>query len=58
MRLAFLAVQALDGFENTRAHVAGAVPALLERGGFSVARIDRLRTLWGRLELLAATPSR
>jgi ubiquinone/menaquinone biosynthesis C-methylase UbiE len=57
MRAAFLAVQLLDGFENTRAHVAGELPELIERSGFAVTSMDRLRTAWGTLELLAATPS-
>lgn len=57
MRAAFLAIQLLDGFENTRQHLAGELPQLIERGGFSVTRIDRLRTMWGTLELMVATPT-
>jgi ubiquinone/menaquinone biosynthesis C-methylase UbiE len=55
MRTAFFALRALDGFERTRAHARGELPALIERAGFSdVKRRDRLRTGWGTLELLCA----
>jgi ubiquinone/menaquinone biosynthesis C-methylase UbiE len=52
---AFLALRTLDGFERTRAHARGELPALIEQAGFcAVARRDRLRTCWGSLELLSA----
>jgi hypothetical protein len=56
MRGAFLLLQALDGFENTRDHAAGRLPALLHGAGFEdVTTNARLRTAWGTLELLCAT---
>jgi hypothetical protein len=58
MRLAFLRVQLLDGFANTRQHAAGELPRLIRQAGFSVETIDRLRTVWGELELLATTRTR
>lgn len=57
MRALFLAVRLLDGFQNTRLHAAGELPALIAGSGFALDRIDRLRTAWGTLELLAATPA-
>ena len=51
----FFALRTLDGFERTRAHARGELPALIEQAGFSeVRRRDRLRTAWGTLELLCA----
>jgi SAM-dependent methyltransferase len=57
MRAAFLCVQFLDGFQGTRQHAAGKLPELIAQAGFDVHTIDRLRTLSGALELLAATPT-
>ena len=57
MRVAFLCVQLLDGFQSTRQHAAGELPGLIADAGFEVETIDRLRTLSGTLELLTATPS-
>jgi ubiquinone/menaquinone biosynthesis C-methylase UbiE len=57
MRVAFLAVQLLDGFQNTRAHAEGEVPGLIARSGFTVTPLDRLRTAWGSLELFTCTAS-
>ena len=57
MRAAFLYVQLLDGFQSTRQHAAGQLPDLIAEAGFNVETIDRLRTISGTLELLAATPS-
>lgn len=57
MRLAFLYVRLLDGFGNTRQHAAGALPGLIADAGFTVERIDRLRTVAGTLELLSARPA-
>jgi ubiquinone/menaquinone biosynthesis C-methylase UbiE len=54
MRVAFLFVQLLDGFQTTRQHVAGELPDLIAQAGFDVSTIDRLRTITGTLELLAA----
>jgi SAM-dependent methyltransferase len=55
MRAAFLMLQLLDGFENTRDHAAGRVPSLLTHAGFVEVRVERRwRTLWGSLELIAA----
>jgi ubiquinone/menaquinone biosynthesis C-methylase UbiE len=55
MRLAFLALRTLDGFEPTRAHARGELPALIAQAGFGEVRVrDRLRTGWGALELLSA----
>jgi ubiquinone/menaquinone biosynthesis C-methylase UbiE len=56
MRVAFLFVQLLDGFQTTRQHVAGEFPDLIAQAGFEVSTIDRLRTISGTLELLGATP--
>jgi SAM-dependent methyltransferase len=55
MKLAFLALRALDGFERTSAHARGELPALIAQAGFCEVRVrDRLRTGWGVLELLSA----
>jgi hypothetical protein len=56
MRVAFLYIQLLDGFRNTRQHAAGQLTELIAEAGFNVHTIDRLRTISGTLELLAATP--
>lgn len=56
MRLAFLALRALDGFEPTRVHAQGRLPEVIAHAGFAdVRRRDRLRTGFGVLELLSAT---
>jgi SAM-dependent methyltransferase len=55
MRAAFLVLQAIDGFSNTRAHAAGRLPSIIGAGGFTgVTTYARLRTAWGSLELLEA----
>jgi ubiquinone/menaquinone biosynthesis C-methylase UbiE len=55
MRGAFFVLQLIDGFDGTRDHVAGLLPAFIEEAGFAKARChDRLRTGWGSLELLSA----
>ena len=55
MRLAFLALRTLDGFERTRTHARGELPAMVAVAGFGEVRVrDRLRTGWGALELLSA----
>lgn len=54
-RAAFLGLQLLDGFANTADHAAGRLAALIAGAGFrSVTEHDRLRTVWGTLELLEA----
>ena len=56
VRATFLAVQLLDGFETTRDHAAGLLPALMQEAGFAdVHRYARRRTLWGTLDLLTGT---
>jgi ubiquinone/menaquinone biosynthesis C-methylase UbiE len=55
MRVAFGALQRIDGIEGTRDHAAGRLPAFLAHAGFpAVERYRRLRTGWGSLELLEA----
>jgi len=45
MKTVFVVLRALDGFDRTRAHARGELPALIEQAGFSeVRRRDRLRT--------------
>lgn len=54
-RALFLLVQALDGAETTRANVNGKVPGIAESAGFrEICLLDRWRTIWGSLELIAA----
>ena len=56
MRAAFLVLQSLDGFENTRDHAAGRLPVFLGDAGFHDPETRaRLRTAWGSLEILRAT---
>jgi hypothetical protein len=57
MRTAFLCVQLLDGFRSTRQDVAGELPTVIRSPGFTVERIDRLRTVTGTLELVSAAPT-
>jgi ubiquinone/menaquinone biosynthesis C-methylase UbiE len=55
-RAGFLALQLLDGFENTRDHAAGRLPSLVEQAGFSGVTVEqRWRTVWGSLELISGT---
>jgi len=55
MRGAFLMLQALDGFSNTRDHATGGLPRIVAGAGFEdVTTHARLRTVWGSLELLSA----
>jgi ubiquinone/menaquinone biosynthesis C-methylase UbiE len=56
MRAAFLTLQLLDGFANTRAHVAGQLPALIADAGFAVNQLERLRTVWGTFEIFEGMP--
>lgn len=56
MRLAFLLVQVLDGFEATNDNVKGFLPAMLEEAGFEkVAEGPRYRTIFGTLALYSGT---
>lgn len=55
MRLAFLGVQALDGFSTTRDNVAGCLPALMSEAGFEqVQEVHRARTVFGTLSFYRA----
>ena len=55
-RVGFLALRCLDGFDNTRDHAAGRLPALIADAGFGPPRVwRRLPTVWGTLELLLAS---
>ena len=52
MRLAFFAIQLLDGFATTRDHVRGSMIRYLEETGFeAVGETRRFVTLWGTLVL-------
>ena len=56
LRASFFVLQLIDGFDGTRDHAAGRLPEFLHDAGFEdVRRYGRLRTVWGTLELLAAT---
>jgi len=55
MRTTFFILQLIDGFPNTADHAAGRLPGMIEDAGFDdVNRSDRIRTVWGSLELLSA----
>jgi ubiquinone/menaquinone biosynthesis C-methylase UbiE len=55
MTVAFGALRLLDGLEGTRDHAAGRVGQIIQECGFRAPqRYLRLRTMWGRLELLDA----
>ncbi len=55
MRVAFLAIQRLDGFETTAEHVSGLLPELCRRAGFQdVRQTISYRTLFGTLSLYRA----
>jgi ubiquinone/menaquinone biosynthesis C-methylase UbiE len=57
MRAAVLGIQLGDGFENTRANVAGRIPKILREAGFANAEVsDRIRTPIGTIEVVVATP--
>jgi len=56
LRAAFLVVQATDGFDVTRDHAAGRLPALIAAAGFTgITSHERLTTAFGTLDLLSAT---
>ena len=55
MRTAFFVLQLIDGFDGTRDHAAGRLPAIVEHASFGAVQTrERLRTTWGSLELLRA----
>ncbi len=55
MRLAFLGVQLLDGFETTADSVEGILPSLIQQAGFSrVSETRREMTVFGTLSLYRA----
>ncbi|HVS99401.1 MAG TPA: class I SAM-dependent methyltransferase [Solirubrobacterales bacterium] len=55
MRACLLTLAIFDGYEGIRDHAAGRLPAFVAEAGFAeVRRHDRLRTVWGSLELLSA----
>jgi len=52
----FLALQLLDGFENTNDHKAGRLPGIIARAGFGEPVLEtRISTLFGTVEVLRAT---
>jgi ubiquinone/menaquinone biosynthesis C-methylase UbiE len=56
MRVAFFAVQLLDGFANTRENAQGALPEIIAQAGFSpVTVLGRHRTGAGTLDLIEAS---
>lgn len=55
MRAAVLAIQLGDGFETTRANVAGRIPAILREAGLIGVEVsDRIRTPIGTIEVVTA----
>lgn len=55
MRVAFLAVQLLDGFETTSDSVKGALPSLMRQAGFrDVSETHREMTIFGTLSMYRA----
>lgn len=58
MRIAFLAVRSLDGFELTRENVEGALPSIFADAGLQrVEQVERLRTATGTMAFyVAAAP--
>jgi ubiquinone/menaquinone biosynthesis C-methylase UbiE len=56
MRLAFRhLLQRVDGVRNTQEHADGLIPGIIAGAGFTHVRsYDRLRTIWGSLELLVS----
>lgn len=55
MRLAFLGIQLLDGFETTTPNVSGRIPDLMREAGFvSVAETRCFATLFGTMSLYRA----
>ena len=59
MRALFVGVRVLDGWENTQANAAGALPEMFEAGGLAeAAERSRLRTAFGTLALYSAVKPR
>ncbi len=54
MRVAFLSVQLLDGFETTSDNVRGRLLPLMREAGFEASETRRERTLFGTLSLYQA----
>ncbi len=55
MRLMFLGVRLLDGFENTAAHARGELPGLVAAAGFvGVRASERFQTLLGTILIISA----
>jgi ubiquinone/menaquinone biosynthesis C-methylase UbiE len=55
MRVAFLGIRLLDGFENTAENFRGELPRIFEEAGLEQAEeTDRLRTVFGTLALYRA----
>jgi ubiquinone/menaquinone biosynthesis C-methylase UbiE len=58
MRIAFLAVRSLDGFELTRENAEGLLPSIFADAGLQrVERVDQLRTATGTMGFYVATAS-
>lgn len=59
MRALFWCVRLFEGFENTRANAAGALPAMLAEGGFEgVVTTHRVETVFGTVVLHKAKKPR
>ncbi len=59
MRIAFLAVRSLDGFELTRENADGALPSIFADAGLQGAeQVDQLRTATGTMAFFVATAPR
>lgn len=55
MRLCFIVIRVADGFRNTRAHVKGLLPQMLQDGGFSnVRQVNLFNTVYGSVRLYVA----
>jgi ubiquinone/menaquinone biosynthesis C-methylase UbiE len=56
MRIAFLAVRSLDGFELTRENADGVLPSIFADAGLErVEQVDKLRTATGTMAFYVAT---
>lgn len=56
MAFLFFGVRLLDGFEQTRENVAGALPSIFSDAGLgAVEEADRLRTMFGSMSLYRAS---
>jgi ubiquinone/menaquinone biosynthesis C-methylase UbiE len=55
MRVAFLAIQLLDGFTTTQDNVLGRLPDMVKHAGFDDVQVAaRLRTMLGTIEIVRA----